>query len=1363
MHYKNRTRFYKAEILPRVPELYEKKESLNLVEFLAKVRTAYVALMSQVSHDPDQILNTVRIPGETLNSVAFPAMNLLKLEGNKPSDPPKFFLYEEVNCDVGGNGQIFKVFEVEVVTTPELVFRILPRVFDEKTHKKPFFLKTQDIIPLTPNEIRVRENECLRTDNRYFILKSKDVNKGVESHDAMLMEQEPGANIKDAKVDITTNCTFLGLLEIILQEIIKTQRLNSDIHVRTKDKKPNNIVPGLLSRDLKPENFVFDPTSRNIALIDFGSADLTPDLFALPLGRFALGFTKKEDKPNKRAFAGTASYAAPETYYENSKKYFCEFSSMSEIYSLGLNILGLLSRADPTKHKLAALEGKPTTDASPEQLSNASQAQYNFENVAEFLKGLEDFPKPEVFGIDLVPIIISFIDNYQQHNPLYRPSFNELIDFFATLSQLCVFPAKPTDPGELESFNRYLAKLILLSLSGYFKNLNIIFEDFDLNNLSPILCEEIIAFYKSYLENPSVQNFIKIINTFIANIKNFLPKRILIAKPFNFYLLKDDDQSKKDFEATKDAIESCNANAEKKVELLGRVSEALKTKFEDIDPQTPYTRLQVLAITNDIVLLQKYGIPLDDPIFSQMLVLDDKTRAAVRNELLIAKARKIAPTDLGWVISEAIPIGIVAAIIILLNVETLSAYVKTIIPTNLKDEADTTTKTNISKAIKALSEANLLDPELIKLVINNENARKTILVLDALFPYELRCDQNLRKIILTKDAHFFTRLASVPVPYDPDKFTIFNLQFFISEHLLLNFVRDNNALLNESAQNALAGLDSCVIDSENFRKNMSILKSFAERQLKIYLFYKSFFANTEFVTNLDINGALNQLLRFDYDTPGYNNAKLILENKANQIKQYSFFKERLFNSVFKDNLEIQARLEQLLHTEYDSKEYNEAKQILEAFLDFKKYLSRYRDFFEANRSFMTPEEESAFDKTNLPDLTAETIRDIMDSLNGFLQKKSVRLDKFNQVLNLLLDANLMSPFDIRNVDRFMRSESELETFIPHDKYIYDLIIELNAHGLLNSSNFALLITKQNSEQSKILARAILLCKGDTAFDKKTLKKVLSALKDPSIYAAIYALHDRANNIFTKQILEFVMKSSLNARAVLAIFSKTHENASLLQNIHAQNLLTAMATGSTYPGTTNRIDINIMTNAILILSKLNLLDADSLEKLLTDQDFAKELNEKNPLLVWMLKISSSAEKLNSFVTKLTNTFERKILPSLLRILVKYESHYKTTTADTGQAAAESSSYNKVKTKLSTAVFTESLKTQTGETVDNDQSNAFKTAFLTTNQIQLPQIGNLFDTVGLEFRPMLQAAHQVLVDEENERIERSEAFAANGIHR
>lgn len=106
---------------------------------------------------------------------------------------------------------------------------------------------------------------------------------------------------------------------------------------------------GLLHRDVKPENIMWDPTEKKCTFVDFGSAEKRVD----PHGVV-------EDE----TIQGTEKYFAPELDYKILKKPDRIYSVKTDAYSMGVTIQELLSATklsdNPAYHQLKQLQVKLT-------------------------------------------------------------------------------------------------------------------------------------------------------------------------------------------------------------------------------------------------------------------------------------------------------------------------------------------------------------------------------------------------------------------------------------------------------------------------------------------------------------------------------------------------------------------------------------------------------------------------------------------------------------------------------------------------------------------------------------------------------------------------------------------------------------------------------------------------------------------------------------------------------------------------------------------------------------------------------------------------------------------------------------------
>lgn len=80
---------------------------------------------------------------------------------------------------------------------------------------------------------------------------------------------------------------------------------------------------GVIYKDLKPENVMYDPKTQRTTLIDFGSSC-------------------KQDSPNRQEFSGTVAYMAPEMI-QPSNKADSMLNSKVDCWSFGVFMYELLS------------------------------------------------------------------------------------------------------------------------------------------------------------------------------------------------------------------------------------------------------------------------------------------------------------------------------------------------------------------------------------------------------------------------------------------------------------------------------------------------------------------------------------------------------------------------------------------------------------------------------------------------------------------------------------------------------------------------------------------------------------------------------------------------------------------------------------------------------------------------------------------------------------------------------------------------------------------------------------------------------------------------------------------------------------
>lgn len=119
---------------------------------------------------------------------------------------------------------------------------------------------------------------------------------------------------------------------------------------------------GILHRDIKPTNFLYEPSKKRGVLVDFGLAeregtDSKPCLCSMPererarrirnsasaLGGLSTGYPKSDTRPSRRANrAGTRGFRAPEVLFKCTEQ-----TPKIDVWSVGVILLTILSKRFP--------------------------------------------------------------------------------------------------------------------------------------------------------------------------------------------------------------------------------------------------------------------------------------------------------------------------------------------------------------------------------------------------------------------------------------------------------------------------------------------------------------------------------------------------------------------------------------------------------------------------------------------------------------------------------------------------------------------------------------------------------------------------------------------------------------------------------------------------------------------------------------------------------------------------------------------------------------------------------------------------------------------------------------------------------
>lgn len=253
----------------------------------------------------------------------------------------------------------------------------LKRESKEKNKDLAMLKKIEDELKKAENEFNefnrhlyyIKKGKKAELKSEAMILKKLDMAQGVEilrktkddtiKHN-VLMKYAPGMNISnflDSRMQSENKLTSREWCDIIMMMLEAVKELHAK---------------GILHRDIKPRNFIYDPINYKVKLIDMG------------LARESANLSYESDDQE-----GTSDYMAPEICFNEKNRY--TYNEATEIYALGESITKILRMSD------------------------------------DYL----DFDKPDATIFSDNGDVMSFIaNNMQNHSPKNRPTLQSTIEFF---------------------------------------------------------------------------------------------------------------------------------------------------------------------------------------------------------------------------------------------------------------------------------------------------------------------------------------------------------------------------------------------------------------------------------------------------------------------------------------------------------------------------------------------------------------------------------------------------------------------------------------------------------------------------------------------------------------------------------------------------------------------------------------------------------------------------------------------------------------------------------------------------------------------------------------------------------------------